>query len=421
MRISWDTSIKHLARHGLLKDILTSQQVSNIPSSNLSRWKNESDDKYLYSEINQIIKKDIELIKRINQTSRIKKINEAYFKLADTFHFVISNIKGVKTLLKNQKELLVNTINSLKNIIPIDNALKLFNISRTTYQNYKTIVIHKCEASYFKWCNRRFSNQLLPKEVEMIKEYMEDERYRDWSKSCIYLRAIRDNSLFCGLSTFYKYCRLLGFSNLKNYLKSKRYNPHKTSRPNGVWCADVTIFRTEDYIKHYIHILMDHYSKKIIDYRIENSCSGKAIRSLLQVAYKKYKPINTMFLTDGGSENVNRNVASLLKSYNDTIIHRIAQRDVIFSNSMIEAFNKVLKHQFLYPRVISNRTSLEKVMTEVIPIYNNERPQLRLGGNTPNEIFDGSPIQFGTYSNSFKIQKALRIIKNKQNICNTCL
>jgi len=421
MRTSWDTSIKHVARHGLLKDILTSGQISKIPSSNLSRWRHEPDDKYVHSEINGIIKQEIKFIKRMNQSSKIKKINESYFRLADTFHYVISNVKGVKTLMQNQKELIINTIDNLKDIIPIDNALKLFNISRTTFQNYKSIIIHKCESSYFKWCNRRFSNQLLPKEVETIKEYMENERYRDWSKSSVYLRAIRDNMLFCGLSTFYKYCRLLGFSNLKTHRKSDKYKPLKTSKPNEVWCADVTIFKTEDHIKHYIHILMDHYSKKIIDYRIENSSSGKAIRSLLQVAYKKCKPLNTMFLTDGGSENVNRNVASLLKSYNDTIIHRIAQRDVIFSNSMIEAFNKVLKHQFLYPRVISNRTSLEKVMTEVIPIYNNERPQLRLGGNTPNEIFEGYPIYFGRYSNSFKTQKALRIVKNKQNICNVCL
>ncbi|WP_296385981.1 hypothetical protein [Winogradskyella sp.] len=201
MRTSWDTSIKHLARHGILNDILTSNQISNIPSSNLSRWRNESDDKYLYSEINQIVKQEIELIKRINQSSKIKKINESYFKLTDSFHNMISNIKGIKTLLKGQKGFIVNTIDSLKDVIPIDNALKVFNISRTAYQNYKTIVIHKCEASYFKWCTRRVPNQLLQTEVETIKEYMQDERYKSWSKSCIYLRAIRDNNLF--LRTIY--------------------------------------------------------------------------------------------------------------------------------------------------------------------------------------------------------------------------
>ncbi|MCK8479027.1 hypothetical protein [Psychroserpens algicola] len=279
MRTSWDTSIKHLARHGLLSDILNVEQIASIPSSNLSRWRHESDSKYLYSEINEIIKQEIEFIKRMNQSSKIKKINESYFKLADTFHHVISNIKGVKSILKSQKELIVNTIDSLSDSIPINNALKLFNISRTTYQNYKTIVIHKCEASYFKWCTRRFSNQLLVKEVSTIKSYLSNDDYRHWSKSCIYLRAIRDNSLSCGLSTFYKYCRLLGFSNLKTFKKSDGYNPLETSRPNEVWCADVTIFKTQDYIKHYIHILMDHYSKKIIGYRIEGFSSGEAIRS----------------------------------------------------------------------------------------------------------------------------------------------
>ncbi|MCK8479026.1 integrase core domain-containing protein [Psychroserpens algicola] len=128
-----------------------------------------------------------------------------------------------------------------------------------------------------------------------------------------------------------------------------------------------------------------------------------------------------MFLTDGGSENVNTKVSSLIKSYSDTITHRIAKRDVLFSNSMIEAFNKVLKHQFLYPRTISNRTSLENIMREVIPIYNNERPQLKLGGNTPDETFNGTPINFNQYSNGIKEQKALRIVQNKQNSCRSCL
>jgi len=30
-------------------------------------------------------------------------------------------------------------------------------------------VIYKCDQSYFKWCTKRFPNQLLPTEVETIK------------------------------------------------------------------------------------------------------------------------------------------------------------------------------------------------------------------------------------------------------------
>ena len=360
VRKSWDTNIKHLARHGLLNDVLSSEQIMMIPRSNLSRWKNEANNKYQYAELNQIIEKEVDFIKRMNQSSKLKKINESYFKLCDTFHEVISNVKCIQTLLKEQKELIVNTIEKVAGIIPIEKALKVFNISRSTYQNYKSIVIHKCETSYFNWCTKRLPNQLLPSEVKVIKKYMENNTYQFWSKSSVYLKAIRENTLACSLNTFYKYCRLLGFSNPILKRKSQSYNPLKTSHPNQVWCADVTIFKTNDNVKHYIHILIDHYSKKVLAYSIEKNNSGVAIRNLLQRAYAKHRPNQTIFLTDGGSENINTNVSSLLLSWNDTIIHRIAQRDVLFSNSMIEAFNKVLKHQFLHHRKIISLISLEK-------------------------------------------------------------
>ena len=59
-------------------------------------------------------------------------------------------------------------------------------------------------------------------------------------------------------------------------------------------------------------------------------------------------------------------------------------------------------------------------MTEAIPIYNNERPQWQLGGNTPNETFNSVPFSFNNRTKEFKDQKALRIIKNKENSCKKC-
>jgi putative transposase len=409
-----------LARHGLLKDILTSAQIADIPSSNLWRWRHESDDKYLYSDINQIIKKEIELIKRLNQSSRIKNIFKNYFKLHDTFHEIISNLKGIKSLVRDQKELIVNSIEQVKNIIPIGDALKVFDISRSTYENYKTIIIHDCHTSYFEWCTKRFPYQLLPVEVETIKAYMTHKDYKHWSKSSIYLKAIRDSALHCGLSTFYRYCRLLGFSNLKSFRKKDAYKPLVTSHPNEVWCADVTIFKTNDHIKHYIHILMDHFSKKVIGYSIEISSSGNAVKALLKSAFETYRPKATLFLTDGGSENVNTTVSSLLETYENKITHKIAQHHVLFSNSMIEAFNKVLKHQFLYPKTINNRVDLENVTAKAIMLYNYSRPQYALGGNTPDETFKGKAINLNKYKESFKQQQAIRILKNQATVCKKC-
>jgi len=420
-RQSWDTAVKHLARNGVLYDVLTSEQISSIPSSNLSRWRRESENKYQYSQVNEIIKQEIDLIKRINQSSRIKKINQSYFKLCDTFHLIISNIKGIKTVLNKQKEILVNTIEHVKDIIPIDTSLKAFNISRSTFENYKSILIHKCNASYFKWCTKRFVNQLLSSEVEVIKKYMTDNIYKHWSKSSIYLKALREGDLHCCISTFYKYCRLLGYKSRCSKKKSDFYSPVKTSNPNQLWCADVTIFKTSDGIKHYIHFLIDHYSKIILGYRVENSSSASAIKELLQNAYRKYKPEKLSLLTDGGSENVNVTVSGFINSPNISIKHIIAQKDVAFSNSMVEALNKTIKHQFLYPLEIVYQKQLINILDQTVLIYNTIRPQMSLAGNTPQETFDGIPIDISQYTQGFKEQKQLRLIQNQRNSCKVCL
>ena len=221
---------------------------------------------------------------------------------------------------------------------------------------------------------------------------MTDKRYRYWSKSSVYLKAIRDEAISCGISSWYKYCKLLGFGS--RHLQVKRKSTSlKSSKPNEIWCADVTIFKTADGVKQYIHFLMDHYSKKILAYKIENSSSAIAIKTLLQNAYNNLKTNeDIIFLTDGGSENKNRTVADFINSKHINIIHLIAQKDIQFSNSKIEAFNKIIKHQFLLPKNLANLKQLTTALYKDVCIYNYKRPQLGLAGNTPYETYNGTNL-----------------------------
>ena len=419
-KTSWDTALKHIARNGLLNDLLTPQQIALIPRSNIARWKKESQDKYQFCELNQVIQKEIELIKKLNQSSKIKAVIQSYFQLCQTFHSILEKTKNIKTLLRKHKEKVVNTIEKVKHIIPIENALQVFKLSRSTYENYKAIVVHRCWHSYFNCCVKQFSNQLLPQEVKTIKNYMTHKQYQNWSKACIYLKAIRDQKLKCSLATFYKYCRLLGFDNKKGKRKSDDYSPVKTEKPNQLWCADVTYFKTVDNQKHAIHFLMDHYSKKILGYGVAKNASAYLIKNLLEEAIKTHKPNKVRWLTDGGSENVNTTVSNFIHQSNIPIEHSIAQKDVGFSNAMVEALNKVIKHQFLYPLKIPTRNMLEKVLKQLVVTYNTQRPQWALGGNTPEETFRGTPIDFLQFSKVFKEQKAYRLAQNKHNRCKQC-
>ena len=94
-RISWDTNVKHYIRNGLY-DNLPNTIKSKIPKSNKHRWEHETADKYLGCEVANFIKEELELIKRTGESKNAKIIMEAYFKLSDTYHEIIGEVKGIK-------------------------------------------------------------------------------------------------------------------------------------------------------------------------------------------------------------------------------------------------------------------------------------------------------------------------------------
>jgi putative transposase len=200
-----------------------------------------------------------------------------------------------------------------------------------------------------------------------------------------------------------------------------KYKPLVSNKPNQIWCADVTILKTTDGTKHYIHFLMDHFSKKILGYTVESSAKPKAIKTLLQQAYSSYKGLQTIrFVTDTGVENVNTTVKEFLATTNPKIIHQIAQKDITASNSKIEAYNKIIKHQFLLPRQLYCLKQLLQALAIDVPMYNNIRPQLSLQGNTPVEAYSGKAIDIKTYKTHFVQQKQHRLAQNQQNKCAIC-
>jgi putative transposase len=420
-RISWDTTVKHYVRMGLY-DTLPTHLKQKIPATNKSRWQSESDSKYIGCEVASFINQELALIKRTGESSNAKKVLETYLQLSDTYHQIVGNVKGVSNQVAQHKETIVNAIEKAKASISVADAIAFFNISRATYHNYKTLVINKCDASYFKFCLKQYPQQLLHKEIQQIRHYLTHDDYKHWSKSSVYLLALREQKVSFCLATFYKYSKLLGFKSGRHLQPKTKYNALKSSRSNEIWCADVTILKTLDGTKHYIHLLVDHFSRKNLGYRIENSASPKAIKSLLQEAYKKYKTETTIQLvTDAGIENVNTTVEAFLQTTNKIIIHKVAQKDISQSNSQIEAINKIIKHQFLLPELPQNREQLLRILPANIETYNTIRPQLSLQGNTPNETFEGKPMALSSYKTHFANQKTARTNQNKQNVCKTCL
>ena len=72
------------------------------------------------------------------------------------------------------------------------------------------------------------------------------------------------------------------------------------------------------------------------------------------------KPLTQTVVADSGVENVNAGVDPLMA---DGVVQRmLAQVEVSFSNSMIEAFRRSVGHEWLYLHSLENFTLLEQLM-----------------------------------------------------------
>lgn len=121
-------------------------------------------------------------------------------------------------------------------------------------------------------------------------------------------------------------------------------------------------------------------------------------------------------MTDDGSENFGQVQNFLLSAENLQLQHIVAQRDVEFSNLMIEAANKNLKYRFLYHKHIADFNSLCQYLPQAIE-DNNNRPHDVLSGLTPIEALNGQTIDKISNSRQMQTAKAIRIAENQQQKC----
>jgi transposase InsO family protein len=237
----------------------------------------------------------------------------------------------------------------------------------------------------------------------------------------IYHQIRRDKAAFFTVSTFYKHVSLLG---LKRKLARHRRKNHdigiRAHAPLQILHADTTVFRTADNRQSYIHLVQDNFSRAILGYTVAESCKAENTFSNLDAVLQKYLIpsgiASCMLLTDDGSENAGP-VKSLIESTRSpAITHLIAQRDIEFSNSMVEAVNKQLKYRFLYHHPIADHAALVKYLQQAVQDYNN-RPHDVLNGLTPLEVLDGKTFDRGGCQQQMALVRTGRIAENKKNKC----
>jgi Integrase core domain len=96
---------------------------------------------------------------------------------------------------------------------------------------------------------------------------------------------------------------------------------------------------------------------------------------------------STTVVVDSGIENVNQAVDATLVS---TCLRRVlAQVEVSYSNSMVEAWWRSLKHQWLFLNSLDTIDRLRTLVAFFVEAHNTQMPHAAFAGHTPDEIYLG--------------------------------
>jgi len=92
-----------------------------------------------------------------------------------------------------------------------------------------------------------------------------------------------------------------------------------------------------------------------------------------------------MLVVDGGVENFNGDVDELIKG---GLLRRVlAMTEIEFSNSLIEAFWRTMKHQWLFLNTLDSVAALRRHVSFYVVAYNTQVPHSAFRGQTPDEMY----------------------------------
>jgi transposase InsO family protein len=172
----------------------------------------------------------------------------------------------------------------------------------------------------------------------------------------------------------------------------------------------------------YLHAIIDNFSRRILSWTLETRLGSGATCRVLRDAAKEIvgNKGSSLVITDSGCENVNGDVDDELSGTN--LERVLAQIDVTYSNSMIEAFWRSLKHSWLYLHGLERESGLRRLIAFYVQAHNEVMPHSAFNGQTPDEVYfgTGSAIAAELAAGSARARDA-RMARNRGARCGVCV
>jgi len=316
------------------------------------------------------------------------------------------------------KAKVLRAVDRCKDALSLKSVLRLVRLSPARYHAWKRAE-KRCELDDRSSCPRSHPTQLTPTEVSTIKEMVTATEYRHMPLRTLSLYAQRAGHVFASATTWAKLVRQLGWRRPRRRVYPvKPKTGIRATYPNEYWHIDVTVIRLLDDTKAYLHAVIDNFSRRILSWRLSERLDPRTTCEILKEAGKNLDRAPAV-IADSGVENVNAEVDELI---NDGFVHPVlAQVEVSFSNSMIEAFWRSLRHQWLYLHSLESFTQLEQLIDFYVREHNTEMPHNAFHGQTPDEVYFDQAARVWDHLRLARRQaRRLRIAANRDESCRVC-
>ncbi len=158
---------------------------------------------------------------------------------------------------------------------------------------------------------------------------------------------------------------------------------------NQVWCSDITFIPVQRGFL-YLVAIMDWATRHVLSWRLSNTIDASFCVDALKEALGKYGT-PTIFNTDQGSQFTSTDFTDVLKDADIRI--SMDGRGRYMDNIFIERLWRSLKYEAVYLHELTDGFVAERVISDWVDFYNNQRPHSSLGGKTPAEAYrDNGPV-----------------------------
>jgi len=159
---------------------------------------------------------------------------------------------------------------------------------------------------------------------------------------------------------------------------------------------------------------------RILSWRLSDRFEvGNSVAVLVEAGRALNGDAPPTLLADSGIENKNHAVDELIDS---GLLKRVlAITEIDFSNSLIQAWWRCLKHQWLFLSPLDSISGLRKLVEFYVTEHNSRLPHSAFAGQTPDEMYSGKGDAVPEQLNQARVAaRARRLETNRALQCAAC-